>query len=608
MAAVVATGAVVAMAAFDPWGFRPFTTLRWPVVAATMLGAAALAFGHRAGDGPDPAPALRRVRRVGAAFLALVAVATVTALDPLPAWIGHPVRHLGLLGWIVAAAGFGVGARLRSERARRVLGRGLAAAAAVVGGAALVELAGVEPAGTGFAGPRVGGLFGQPAYLGAAGVLLVPVAVAGAGRAEPVAWRWVARAGAVAAAIAVVASQTRGAWAGLAVAAAVGWPRLRPPGRAGALVAAGAAVAVLAVVAVTPVGARAWSTVDLGDGTTRGRVDEWRLAAAVIAERPWLGAGPEGYRVVAPAHIDDDYARRYGRDAVVDRAHDGLLDVAAAAGIPAAVLYAAGAGAVAVAAWRVRRDRRPLVAGAAAATIGYLVQQVVLFPVAELDPFAWLLAGLVVAAGPGEPAPGAAVTRVPAAAMATTRAAAAAVATVMTFVAAGAVALAGGADAVADRRLAEARRVLAAGDQARASEAADAATRLRPDSLDTWYVAAGVAARGPSILDVDAGLDRVESGRRRSPADPALADLHERLLAERAVRSGLAADQDRARAASRERIAADPANPAHHRWLGIVAAAAGDRATAAAALDRALALDPADEPARRVRAQLDRTR
>ncbi len=289
----------------------------------------------------------------------------------------------------------------------------------------------------------------------------------------------------------------------------------------------------------------------------------------MIAERPVTGAGPEGYRIAATPHIDPGYARRHGRDEVVDRAHDGPLDVAAAAGIPAALIYAGLLAAVTIRAARaVRRPPDPVVAGAALGVVAWVVQQLVGFPLAEVDPLAWLLAGaVVVAAAPGTEARRAVAGRIVAAATAVV------------------LAVAGITAVVADHSLQHAVDDV---DVA----AADRATRLRPDDIDAWYVAAQVASSGPSLLAVDAGLDRVEAGRERSPRDPALADLHEALLVERALRSGLDEDLAAAEAAARARIAADPAGPEHYRRLGQVLEAQGRTGAAADALARARRLDP----------------
>jgi O-antigen ligase len=584
--------------AVDAAGFRPFTTARWAAVGVAAAAAAAVT-------------RWRVPRGVGLVWLGLLgwtALATAMALDPLLAALGHPRRHLGLAGGVVFALAFAGGTGLPAATVRRRLGPAAVVAAGITGAAALADLAGWDPAGVRFAGGRVGGLLGQPAYLAAAILVLAPVA---AGVALDLAasrgWRIAAGAAAASCAAALVATGTRGAWAGAAVAALVAVVArrrhlrlgLRGPVRlprpvaqhahaAGPILLAGAVAVVALGVVVAP---RLAATLDPGSPGGRGRIDEWRVAAAVVAERPIVGVGPEGYRIAAPAHIDDAYTRRHGRDVVVDRAHDGVLDVAAAAGLPAAILYVGLLAAVVVAAVRVvRRPPDPVVAGAALALVAWVTQQLVSFPIAEVDPAAWLLAGVVVVGARPVPA---GIPGVPPAGRlaAAGRVAAGLVAVVL--------AVAGATAVLADRDLGHAGR-LRSGSVA-AVLAADRATALRPDDVDAWYVAAQLAAARPGLLAVDSGLDRVEAGLRRSPRDPALRALDEQLLAERALRSGLPADLAAAEQASRALVADDPAGPAHHRTLGLVLAARGGaraEAWAKSELRRALDLDPHDAAAR----------
>src|SRR5690606_23151568 len=133
----------------------------------------------------------------------------------------------------------------------------------------------------------------------------------------------------------------------------------------------------------------------------RGRIDEWRVATRVIADHPVLGVGPEGYRIAFAGGVDDGYEVAHGRDPQPDRAHSGPLDVTLAGGVPALLAWGAGAALVVRAAWRALRRGPPLVAGLAAALVAHLVGQLTLFPLAEVEPVAWLLAGLVLAAAPG---------------------------------------------------------------------------------------------------------------------------------------------------------------------------------------------------------------
>jgi hypothetical protein len=98
--------------------------------------------------------------------------------------------------------------------------------------------------------------------------------------------------------------------------------------------------------------------------------------------------------------VTADYERTYGREVLPDRAHSAPLDLAAAGGLPAAMLYVALTGGVVVVAVRRMRSGVPA-AALAVAVIAYLVQQLLLFPIAELDPILGLAAGIRVAAPGG---------------------------------------------------------------------------------------------------------------------------------------------------------------------------------------------------------------
>jgi O-antigen ligase len=582
---------VAVAGAFDPFGLRPFTTLRWALVSVLVLVAVGLASGR--------APGRRRWEgRCWVGLLAWLAVACAVAADPLTALVGHPRRHLGLVGFGVLAAAWWVGTRLGTDRDRRLVGRAAVVAGLVTGAGVLAVVAGWDSAGVTFAGGRVGGLLGQPSYLGALAVLLAPVGVGvAADVGESAAWR---RAGGVAAAgcaAAALASGSRGAWLGAVVAAAVALPHLRRGVRWGrerggrARTLGGGALVVVGLVVLGAVAGRGTAAFDPSAPGGIGRLDEWQVATRMIADHPLLGVGPEGYRSAAPAHIDDDYARRHGRAEVVDRAHSGPLDVAAAGGVPAGFLYVALVGGTVLRCARVARRRAgpgdagaatsPVVVGAAVGVVGWAVQQLVSFPTVEVDPAAWLLAGVVLAATTGADAAGAGVGAGGGGGAGGPggRASANAARRVGAAVGVAVLVVAGVSGVVADRRLERAQRLIEDGD-ARVAEAvrmADRATELRPDDLDAWYVAARVASSGPSLTAVDAGLDRVEAGLDRSGGDPALRDLHEALLTERALRSLLPDDLTAAEDAARAGIADDPAGPAHHRRLGLVLAA---RATA----------------------------
>ena len=624
LAGAVAVVLVVAgvVAGVDPWGVRPYTTLRWAVVGVAAAAAAAAVRWR------PP----RAVVLLGGALLAWMALATASAVDPVVALVGHPRRHLGLAGWIVCGLALLAGTGLGGPAPRRLLGRAVAAAGTLTGVVAAADVVGWDPFGTRFAAGRVGGLLGQPLYLGVVALLLAPLSVGvAADPAERRGWRLAGAAGGAGAVLALAASQTRGAWLGALVAAGLVIVRRRcrwsGPGRRGTqrawlggrrrsrsvqaapaggwrrgtvghvvavVVGVGAAAALgLVLVVAAP------RLADLADRDAPGgigRLDEWRVAVGVVADHPVTGAGPEGYRIAAPAHIDDGYTRRHGRDEVVDRAHSAPLDVAATAGVPAALLYVGLIGYVVVRCARViGRSSDPVLVGIAAAVVGWAAQSLAGFPIAEVDPLAWLFAGVVVVA----PSAGAGTAGD---ADATGGGGVVAPRTRVRPVLVGGVAVvlaAGGVTAVAaDRALARAEDARARGDIAAALRSADGATELRPDDIDAWYLTARIAATPEGLPALDNGLDRVEEALDRRPGDPALRHLHTALLVERAQRSGLADDLAAAEASARQLVADDPSSPAAHRALGLTLAARGRTAAARAALARAVALDPDDAVAR----------
>jgi O-antigen ligase len=528
--------------AVDPAGLAPFGPLRWTVV--TVLLAAAGVTAARRGSWRIE----RRTALAGAVLLGALLVATVAAIDPLHAWLGTPDRRLGFLAWIGFALAFACGQAVAFDG--RVVARAGVVASGAIGCYALVEWLGRAPVDVEFAAGRLGGPYGQPAYLGAAGCLLVPLAIGLAcDRGESRQWRAVATAGAALGAFALVSAQARAAWVGLAVATllvarpAIAFARTRPRIAMGVV-----AVAVLLAV-LTTLGARAASILDPTSGTARGRVDEWQVAAEVAADHPIVGVGPEGYRIAFTGAVDAEYEQRYGRDVATDRAHNGVLDVWVTAGIVAALAYLALAVLLVATAWRARRGP-PWVVGIAVAVVAYLVQQQFLFPLAEIDPVFWVFAGVLVGRDLGR------------------RRIALARAWALPIAALGITVLISGAlDVAADRALYRATR-----DNDLA--AADRATELRPDSIRTWFVAARVAESAGTILAVDAALDRIEAGLDRSPRDPILRAERASLLLEYARRSQRPADVDAAVEALEALVADDPTHTGYRRELAVAYAMA----------------------------------
>ncbi len=562
---------VAATVAFDPWGYAPFGPVKWLVVTTLALITAAIAV--RTGF------AVHRTSAAGwVGFLVWSGAAAVFAVDPLHAWIGTPDRRFGWLAWLCGAAVFLAAQQAAAATDRRIVLRGAVVAAAATAAYGLLELGGVELAGV-TSGDRIGGTFGSAAYLAAALTLLIPASAVVAGDpSERAPWRWAAGAAVIAGLVVAVASQTRAGWVGLVVAAAVTAPVWWRWLRTRSWMAAVLAAILVTVVVFSPVAERVSSAVDFDDGGGRARIDEWRIGLAAFAAYPVIGSGPEGYRVVFPDHVDADYARRHGREVAPDRAHNGILDVGITTGLPGAALYVAAAAWLLVRSWRGVRRGDILVIGLAGGVAGYLVQQQFLFPVAEIDPVFWVFAGMLVAATRRQE---------PWLTVPSSTAAAALIAGLALLVA-----VAGGADVAADHRAATALDRSADGDHSGALAAADQARTLRPDSIRYHLVAATVAAAAADPDGFEAALDRIETARDRSPADPLLAAHQARILLDAARHSGDDALLAVAREAWRQRTVTDPSHAGHQLEYGVALAVSGDTAAAETAWIAAADLAP----------------
>jgi O-antigen ligase/Flp pilus assembly protein TadD len=533
--------------AFDPGGWAAFGPLKWALISTLVLMAAGLAllegqlWVHRPSG------------LIAAGFLVWVAVCAFWGLDRGHAWLGTPDRHLGVAAWVLFVLCFWLGQNLAPQA--RLLVRAAALGLGLVGVYCLLELAGRAPVDLATVSARLGGPFGSAAYLGAACTLLIPLAAVGAvDVTEPRRWRVGAAAAAILGVVALLGSQTRGAVVGLAVAAAFLVPlAAKMFGRRWVMVTA---ALLVAVVMVSPVGDRLRSVWLAGEGG--GRLADWQMGLRVLGDHPIVGVGPEGYRIAFPGVVDAAYERRFGREVAPDRAHSGPLDVGINFGLLGLAIYLVAAGWL----WwlALGAARRGAVlqagveAGVGAAVAGYLAQQLLLFPVVEIDPLFWVAAGVLVGGRVLHPVR----TFRPAAALVLALAVAAAVA--------------GYRDIAADRSVMDSYNELGAGRGRGALAAADRAAALRPDSIRYWFVAADVASRATG----DGALLPLSRALAISPNDPILLSTQAQYLLDRARVSGVAGDIEAAVSASRRRVEDDPHNAQDRLRLGLVLVLAGD--------------------------------
>jgi hypothetical protein len=331
------------------------------------------------------AAALHEDRRAAVVLLRRPAVVTLLALGALGAlsalWtvggVGYAVR------WGAVAGGYAAVAVAAGVLARRPGGPlpiavGIAVLAAVC---AVVGLAGVLARTGPFADHesgawRAGGTLEYSAALALLQVSALPVLLRGLG-ATRARWRWSAG---VAGLLAVVvlwrsASRLEVAMAAAVLIAWLGW--VRPAARRAA-VGRGARTVLIAGVVALGVGVAtavvaAWTQAPTG--LWHGRLDVWRTALDVFADRPLGGAGADAFLVASLPHVT------HGDP--VTFAHDLPLELAAELGVGGAVLavvlYAGSVREV----WRARSTQAGWLLGPA----------VVAFLVASLLDWPWHLAG-----------------------------------------------------------------------------------------------------------------------------------------------------------------------------------------------------------------------
>lgn len=562
-AALIAASAL----AVDPWGWDHYGPLRWAVVSTLGLLTVGAGFLDR-GFEPER---IGRVERWGIGLLLFGAVAsTLLSDDRLHAIVGTPDRHFGVITWLLSIGVFVVMAAGRVDSAMLV--RASAVSVVGLGGWTVLELADVGWFASEFAEGRAGGPFGQPAYLGAAAVLLTPVGSAPLLGSEATrADRWLAAAAAVAGVAALAGSGSRAAVVGAVAAVVVSAGAVRIASKSSAILAAVGAV-VLGL--VTPAGGRLRDLMIEGDGLS-SRADEWQVGVRALWEAPGrglLGWGPEGYRIVFGRFVDDAYVVAYGREVITDRAHSGPLDVALSSGVIGLVGWGLLLGGVGVAVWRRRGSAPELAVGLG--VIGYLVQQLLLFPLAELDPVWFGFIGILSASTrttTPTTTPHGSTTR-------STRPWVTSVG-VGAFALAAIAAFAGIADVAADRAIAETPVDTAS------------ARVLRPDSIRYRFISARIEARedAPSLRRA---LGHVTDGLDLSPGDPALRLEGAAIRTELARSTATITDIRTARQVVTEYVDDDRRHPQLRMQAGILAALDGDLVEAEAHLARAVALAP----------------
>jgi hypothetical protein len=322
-AALAALG--VGTAVFLPGALNRFV---FPKLAVVLLGAL-LAYS---------CPARGRLPRVVIGLLgaagALLAAAALAGTAPLAQLLGRPPRYEGLIGLSVYALALAAGARLlggtRSPAAFGWLLDCLAAAAIVIAAEAVLETAGVGALVSNVVRP--GSLLGNASDEGAWAVLaLGPLAVTALTQRTPL-----NVAGALATAITLVCSGSRGALLGAAVLAVVLLVLLDRRLWWGVIVGTAAITAGTLLLPATR--ARVFESSPHSAESVTGHELLATETLSLIGSHPLLGVGPSGFVDAIPAEHGRRWERQVGPANPPDSPEDWLLQAASSGGLPLLLL------------------------------------------------------------------------------------------------------------------------------------------------------------------------------------------------------------------------------------------------------------------------------
>lgn len=281
-----------------------------------------------------------------AAGTGITVLATFTALDVRQALLGNYPDYRGLVS-VVAFLLVGMGAVVVWTRpgGKATIARASVVSLLVVVGFALLQRIGVIPADWKGAF-RISSTVGNPSNLGVWLGGVVPLVAWCFASERAKAWRVASGVAGIGGMAALLWTLSRGAWVGAIAAACAGVALWWWLGRGSQeridrrwLWAAPVLALMLVALAFAMPGFtdRVQKLIDPESGTASWRLSTWRSSAAMIADRPFLGFGPDNFRLAYRQYEEPGQIKgRYGYQ-VVESAHNLVMESGTSSGVVALI-------------------------------------------------------------------------------------------------------------------------------------------------------------------------------------------------------------------------------------------------------------------------------
>lgn len=290
-------------------------------------------------------------------FVAWLGVSTAFSIHPLTSVFGHYTRSGGLLTYVLYAALFFLVVQF-ADKGSRVLALAKAVfwSGMIVSAYGVLQYLGIDwvrdvPAS--LVG-RAYSTLGNPGVLGSQLVYVLPLSAALALTERRMGWRVAYWSGTLLSAIALMATFSRSAWIGgaLALALLAAYAIRHRVKMERSIDLPFAAFSVLAVMLgiwrsvaasdqVTNVFARLGDLLDFESGSGFSRVGLWRAAIDATMDRPVTGFGLDTFRLFSPSYFASEYARTGDYLAIPDNAHSYPLQLVSTAGVLGLALFLA---------------------------------------------------------------------------------------------------------------------------------------------------------------------------------------------------------------------------------------------------------------------------